>query len=384
MPRRLIALAAVLVASACLPLTTAEAAPTGGTGGPLTDRVDVPFTSGGLTSTYHLFAQGIDTSKEVGFLLYLDGSGAYGFKNENDPYLLDADASNASQSGLRDVARDNNMVLLTATAPPPADADGDNCWYNTSTSPDAAAKARWLKALVDQVYAQYPIEKDRVAMGGYSSGAQGIMRWFAPMFGPAVQTDGVNVGISYGGTPHATAGTPTFTAAYKSAVHFHWNTGTGDQYAYGTAAHQSVGGYNWYKANGFQTSATWPAGLGHNRSDFAALMRAQIATHVRAAQPVGGTTTPPPAAAWDHQIAVRATGATLTVDIPVPSPRVTWRMSASPITTQTGFYDYTDAEGLDQTITTTSTLARGTTYYYQIENGSRSAVVASGTFKTLP
>ena len=91
---------------------------------------------------------------------------------------------------------------------------------------------------------------------------------------------------------------------------------------------------------------------------------------------------PPP---YDHTIAPRATGATLTVDIPAGSPTLTWRMSKDPLSGgQTGFYDSTTAKGDNVVVNTTSTLLRGTRYYYQLESGNRSTVVASGTFTTLP
>lgn len=365
-----------------------SAAPSGGSGGPLSDRLNLSFSSGGLTSTYHLFAQGVDTTKEVGFLLYLDGSGAYGLKNPNDPYLLDADASNASQSGLRDVARDNNMILLTATAPPPSDADGDNCWYNTSTTPNAAAKARWLKALVDQVYAQYPIEKDRVAMGGYSSGAQGIMRWFAPMFGPAVQTDGVNVGISFGGAPDASAGTPTFTADYKSKVAFHWNVGTNDTTgAYSTASYGALGGRNWYQANGFATTLDTPA-IGHSRSDFDDVVRAQIAKHVRPAATVGTPTpTPDPTPApADYPTTVTPSTSNIKFNVTVPADTTgDTYVRIYDASTGASWYEYQSGTGtLAFTFTDTDLPYDGRQLSYKVFAGSSQTTTpkAQGTFTT--
>ncbi len=334
------------------------------------------FSYGGMTSPYHLYAD-VDRSKEVGLLLYLDGSGGYGIDNPNQAYLIDADGT----AGMRQVAKDNNMVLLVPEAPAPGDGDGDNCWYNESTSPNATAKSDWLRALVDKVQAEQGVVKSRVATGGYSSGAQGLSRWFLPRHGTDIQTDGVNVLISFGGAPAASAGTPQFTQAYKDAVRFHWDIGTQDTTgAYSnTAQWGGRTGANWYKTNGFAVTENYP-NIGHNRSDFAAIMRTQIAAHVRPAAAVGSTTP----AAYDHQITAGSTSARLVVDIPTGAPRLTWRMSKDPITTQTGFYDYTDVEGQNVVINTTSTLLRNTIYYYQLESGSRGNVVAKGTFKTLP
>lgn len=250
--------------------------------GPLTDRLNLTFVGSSLTSTYHIFAAGLDWTKEVGMLLWTDGSGAYGLKNPNSSYLLDADGPN----GMVQVAKDHNMLLLTPIAPPPSDADGDNCWYNTTgTPPYAAEKAQWARELVDYVYSQYPIETDRVAIGGYSSGSQFTSRWFVPLHGPSVQTGGVFVPVAYGGNPNDGN---NITPAYRAAVHGHWDTGTADP-AYSTASWGAIGGYNWYTSNGFNTSYNWPPGVDHARDgEFAGIMDAQITAHVRPAATLGG------------------------------------------------------------------------------------------------
>lgn len=248
---------------------------TGGSGGAKTDRLSQTFTAGGITSNYHIFAANLDWTKNVGMLLWTDGSGGYGIDNPNSTYLLDADGA----SGMVAVARSNNMILLVPEAPAPGCDGYDNCWYNETTTPNAVTKAQWARSLVDYVYGQYDIYKDRVAIGGYSSGAQFTSRWFVPLHGPAIQTDGVFVPVAYGGAP---ASGNTFTQAYKAAVVGYWNTGTADE-AYSTANWGAIGGYNWYTSNGFTTKADWPAGVGHARDgQFDSIMAAQIAAYVRA------------------------------------------------------------------------------------------------------
>jgi len=286
--RRALALFCAVLLSIMLAPAAAMAAPTGGSGGALTNRLHQSFTANGITSKYHIFAAGLDWSKPVGLLLYTDGSGAYGLDNPNSTYLLDADGS----AGLVAVAKKHNMLLLTPFAPSPSCDGADNCWYNTTGSPAAPAKADWARALVNHVYGQYSIDKARVAIGGYSSGAQFTTGWFVPRHGAAVQSDGVIVPIAYGRAP---AVANTFTAAYKANVVGHWNTGTSDA-AYTTSSWGAIGGHNWYKANGFTTTAKWPAGVGHGRSgEFAGIMDAQIAAHV----PAGSQTTLKPVAG-DH------------------------------------------------------------------------------------
>ena len=143
-----------------------------------TDRTNLSFTSNGYTSTYHLYAGGLDWSKSVGLLIYTDGSGEYGLKNPNSTYLL------AGNNGMIAVAKKNNMVLLTPLSPNKNCADGDgSCWYMG----DPPGYAKWAEDLVTQVQSQYPIDKKRIAFGGYSSGAQLATEWWVPSGVPSGQ-----------------------------------------------------------------------------------------------------------------------------------------------------------------------------------------------------
>ena len=290
--RRLLRLLALLIAAlltvVLVPVTAASATSTGGSGGALTNRLHQSFTANGITSQYHVFAAGLDWSKPVGLLLYTDGSGGSGLDNPNGTYLLDADGAD----GLVAVAKKHNLLLLTPFAPAPSCDGADNCWYNETGTPTATSKADWARALVDHIYSQYSIERTRVAIGGYSSGAQFTSRWFVPRHGAAVQHDGVIVPIAFGGAPAVAS---TFPTAYRAAVHGHWNTGTADS-AYTSQSWGALGGHSWYSSNGFQTSAAWPAGVGHSRGgEFDDIMDAQITAHVPAATTTTVTPTPNPA-----------------------------------------------------------------------------------------
>lgn len=363
----------MLLLTATAVAAPASAATTGGSGGALTDRLNQTFTSGGITSNYHVYAAGLDWTKPVGILMYADGSGGYGYDNPTSTYSL------GGTNGVVAKAKSDNLLLVVPNAPAP-NCDGyDNCWYNETGTPTAAQKAGWSSALMTAIKGQYNIDLDRVAVGGYSSGAQWTTRWFMPLYGEAQSVD-LAVAISYGGAPYSTA---NFSAAYKAATWISFDTGTADP-AYSSASYGAIGGYNWYTNAGFKTDANWVSGEDHSRDGlFGGILDREIDQHLPAGG--GGTTTPPPTSTpYDHQIAPRSTGATLTVDIPAGSPTLTWRMSKDPITTQTGFYDNTTAKGDNVTVNTTSTLLRGTKYYYQLESGSRSNVVGSGTFTTLP
>lgn len=274
-------IAAVSIAAlAITPALPASAASSGGSGGARTDRTFQNYTGSKYTSRYHIYAAGLDWTRPVGMLIYADGSGEYGLKNPNSTYLL------AGTNGLINVAKRNNMVLLTPFAPNTACADGDgSCWYQG----DPVGYAKWAEELVTHVQGQYPIERDRVAFGGYSSGAQLATEWWVPS-GAAqrTMTDGVVVAISYGGSPKMTES--AYAAAFKSNVHLNWNTGDRDS-AYTTNGSYGVkAGYNHYTNRGFNTSLDVISGLGHSRNDFGRVMEAQIQRHV----PAGSTTPTPP------------------------------------------------------------------------------------------
>lgn len=238
---------------------------------PLTDRTDLSFTSAGYTSSYHLYAAGLNWSKSVGLLIYTDGSGEYGLKHVSDSYLM------AGTNGMIAVAKRNNMILLTPLSPNKACADGDgSCWYMG----DSEGYAEWAEDLVTQVETDYAINKNRVAVGGYSSGAQFTMEWWIPS-GAAqrTMTDGVCVGISYGGSPKMTE--VTYDASFKSNVHLNWNVGDEDNAYQNDGSYDVQSGYDHYTADGFQTSLDVIPNQGHDRDgDFGSIMEDQITEHV--------------------------------------------------------------------------------------------------------
>lgn len=242
---------------------------TGGSGGAQADNTFLEFANGTYTSRYHLYAAGLDWTRPVGLLVYCDGSGEYGLKNPSSTYLL------AGTNGLIAVAKRNNMLLLTPFAPNPACADGDgSCWYMG----DPPGYAKWSADLIKYIESRYDLSKRRVALGGYSSGAQWLTEYFAPGgHADDIMTDGVAVAISYGGSPKVTA---TFDASFKINVHFNWNTGDKDSAWTSTGPYGVKAGHNWYTNNGFATSLDLIAGLGHDRSDFGLVMEAQIKEHL--------------------------------------------------------------------------------------------------------
>jgi hypothetical protein len=229
------------------------------------------FTANGYTSTYLLYADGLDHTKSIGLLIYTDGSGEYGLKHPSDPYLL------GGIGGLISVAKKHNMVLLTPLSPNKHCADGEgSCWYMG----DSVGYAGWAESLVKKIQSQYPIDTKRIAFGGYSSGAQLATEWWVPS-GAAQRTmeSGVIVAISYGGSPKMPE--TLYTPSFKASVHMNWNVGSKDP-SYDKDGKYSVKvGYDHYTQAGFKTSLDIVPGLGHDRDGtFGGVMDAQITKHV--------------------------------------------------------------------------------------------------------
>lgn len=238
---------------------------TGGSGGALTDRTFQTYTSGGLTSQYHIYAGGLDWTRHVGILIYMDGSGGYGFDNPSSSYLL------GGADGLVNVARRNNMLLIVPEAPPPG-CPSDNCWYDRN----GVAKATWAANLVTSVQGQYDLDKSRGVIAGYSSGAQGTASFLGPAHGASLISDGVMIPISYGSRPRRA--TPSFTDAFKRDVVVSWDVGSADT----SALNAARGGEAWYRSQGFTTQLNVVQGEGHSRSgQFGAVVEREIREHVR-------------------------------------------------------------------------------------------------------
>ena len=253
---------------------------TGGTGGPLTDRTDVSFTnSSGVTSAGHIYANGLDWTKNVGILVYTDGSGDFGLANPSSTYLL------AGTDGLIAKAKAHNMVLVALRAPGDGCTDGDGvCWYLASfDGTPLAAKIKWADDFIrDQVLTRYNIDTSRACIAGYSSGAQFTMEYYGPQYASAWMTDGLLLGISYGGSPKVT---PNYPAPFKAAVSAVWDVGDADPAYQSSGVYGVQAGYDWYGTNGFATTElTVVAGEDHARDGlFGAIVDREITQHVRAA-----------------------------------------------------------------------------------------------------
>jgi hypothetical protein len=242
--------------------------PTGGTGGPLTDRTSVSYSNGTKTSTYHIYAADLDWTKRVGLLVYGDGSGEQGLSNTADTYLM------AGANGLIAKAKAHNMVLVTPRAPGNGCTDGDGvCWYLPSfDGTTLAQKTKWLDDLIKtQVLPLYNVDKTRVCIAGFSSGAELTMGTYSPQYAASWMEDGLLLAISYGSSPSQYGIPNNYTVSFKSKVACVWDVRGGDTT---TAPADSLEGYNYYNSNGFTTTerTVIPGGTHDRPGEFGGLV----------------------------------------------------------------------------------------------------------------
>ncbi|HEV7871362.1 MAG TPA: hypothetical protein VGO95_08915 [Modestobacter sp.] len=200
-----------------------------------------------------MFAQGLDTSKPIGLLVYADGTGEYGLENPNSSYAIGGSA------GLAAVARAHNMVLVTPFSP----NRSCQCWEQG----DATGYANYVAALISQVKTQYGAGE--LWFSGYSSGAQAATRFVFPAHPELWSGGGGVIAIGGGGAPAGRAA--SIPAAVTSNVVMRWDTGAQDTGSGGgfnalSGPYGAQAGERWYASQGFNTQLVSPAGVTHDRS----------------------------------------------------------------------------------------------------------------------
>jgi hypothetical protein len=218
----------------------------GGSGGSFTDQSRSSFTAAnGQTGRYLRYAAGIDPSRAVGLVVYVDGTGEYGIDNPTSSYALGGSA------GLVAVDRARNLITVAVESP----NQSCECWHTGDTS----AYADFLAQLIEQQLASYPITD--VWLAGFSSGSQEITRFLVPRHPELMRLGGGWVVFGGGGPPAANGA--AVTAARMAGVRGHWYTGTADTAVPMTASWGAQAGERWYAARGVRATAEYPAGVGH-------------------------------------------------------------------------------------------------------------------------
>ncbi|MEX5295336.1 hypothetical protein QYM41_08645 [Kocuria sp. CPCC 205268] len=211
------------------------------------DRLDVVFEHGGTTSSYHVFADGIDWSEPVGVVFRLHGDGAYEYVHPEHKV-----------SCLAEVARSHNAILVVPRTP---DRQGEATWWE-----DLDGNAEWFLALAEQeIFAEYDLDRSRTWLHGYSGGAEFISyelladRAYFLQGGGAVLSGG-------GGAPSSGESEPT--AEQLERLVLHWDVGLEDDgtdpWAPFDALSAAAAGHAWYEDAGYErTSVRYREGVDH-------------------------------------------------------------------------------------------------------------------------
>lgn len=369
----------------------AVASGSGGSGGAMTDRTFQNFSaSNGLSSQYHIYAANLSTAAPLCVVFQFHGDGAYEFKNPASSYSLGGSVGIVAKS------RERGCLTVSVLSP---DKAGSITWWE-----NGAANALFFRDLMAKIRSEYNTDSQRVWLVGYSGGAQFITQFYLPSYSSTIDGGG-SVVFGGGGVPRVSS--QPFAPGMVSGFHMHWFTGAVDDGSNGSynALRDAKAGEASYLAKGFATSHEYPANTGHGLSGrFGAVVAQQLALYDRATSnptpPVNPAPTTPapttpaptnpaptnptaPPAGWAASVAPARTGATLSVNVPAGTSRTTFRVSASPLSTQTGFYLYTTRTG-PITLSLQSSLSPNRLYYYQVESGTNRTVQASGTFTTQP
>ncbi len=361
----------------------AQGTPSGGSGGAFADQTFQGFTaSNGLSSQYHLYAAGLSRTSALCAVFQFHGDGAYEFKNPTSSYSL------GGAAGIVAVSRARGCITVPVLTP---DKVGSVTWWESG-----AANAVFARDLMKKIKSDYNIDSKRIWLVGYSGGAQFITQFLLPQYSSVIDGGGAVV-FGGGGVPYSVPELP-YAPGLVKGFHMHWYTGADDDGSTTgyNALRDAKAGEARYAARGFATSHLFPANTAHALNGrFGGVLDQQLkmfdnalpvvttsatAVPTTSSSSARPTTTP---AGWNHRVTPSKTGATLTVDVPTATVRTTFRVSASPFGTQTGFYLYTGRTGPGISLRLSSVLSPGRLYYYQVENGRGRSVVAVGTFRTL-
>lgn len=211
------------------------------------DRLDVVFEHAGTTSSYHVFAEGIDWSEPVGVVFRLHGDGAYEYHHPEHKV-----------SCLAEVARSHNAVLVAPRTP---DRQGEPTWWE-----DLDGNAEWFLSLAEQrIFAEYDLDRSRTWLHGYSGGAEFIS--YELLADRVDFLEGGGAVLSGGGGAPSTGSSEPTDEQLEQLV-LHWDVGLeddgSDPWAPFDALSAAAAGQAWYEGAGYaRTSVRYREGVDH-------------------------------------------------------------------------------------------------------------------------
>ena len=219
----------------------------------------------GTTSTYHIYADGINKSLPVGVLYYFEGdykTRHYAYSNIGNPtaYLKKVLAPEAAKK---------NMILVAPRSPHRNDGGGNTWWVGIERN------GNWFRALARHLTSTFKLDTDNVWMLGYSGGAEFISMNASMKDHKGWLTRGGGVPVG-GGTPATWGPAPSMSVSMKSNYKLVFSTGGNDSFGAAgekgwSALNSAKDGYNYYKSHGYRTNYYVIPNQNHYGYDFAGI-----------------------------------------------------------------------------------------------------------------
>lgn len=226
------------------------------------------FTGAGKTSTYHVYADGIDRSRAVGVLYYLGGD----YTSVKETWVHNPGGTHLKAMAAE--ARKKNMVLVVPISPD-KDASGNGVtWWE-----DADANGDWFRALQGSLASSYGLDASRTWLAGYSGGAEFLTYELLADRQNWIRGGGATI-IGGGGS----SGMQTAPDATVRSLPVTWYAGSKDVAGSTTPATWSASataaqGRQRYARDGFtRTRLTTLPGLSHDDYDIVGLISKGLAT----------------------------------------------------------------------------------------------------------
>ncbi|MDY3049969.1 MAG: hypothetical protein SOR40_09425 [Rothia sp. (in: high G+C Gram-positive bacteria)] len=251
------ALSAGLLASSLLAVSATESAAY------VSSAQFANYTTLGTTSQYHVYAEGIDWSKPVGVVFYLDGD----YWNTNQSKVHSP--ANSQLLGMAQVANERNMVFVPVISPDhDATGNGITWWQDWNYNGD------WFRSFATDFMSKHGIDRNQVWTVGHSGGAEITGFELLADQQDSWRSGGGSIMVGGGNTNGLQA------AASETAKNFslHWYIGSEDgkgvTWPVAWSAYEAASrGYSIYKAAGFKNvTLTELPGINHHNYDFPSIL----------------------------------------------------------------------------------------------------------------
>lgn len=247
---------AAVAASSTLVVSPAQAA--------VSNSSFTSYTANGMTSQYHVIANGIDWSQPVGVVFYLDGD-YHSIANSKV-----GNPSNSTLLAMAAEANERNMVFVPVISP---DTSGAITWHE-----DRDANGVWFRAFATDFIASIGADSRNIWTIGHSGGSEFITFELNSDPNQAWRTGGGSIMIGGGGS----AGVSAQAAAARANDPMYWYVGAQDDDAATAQENWSAlvaaaQGASLYKAAGFtKTKVTVVPNTHHHNYDFPGILAKSI------------------------------------------------------------------------------------------------------------